>query len=236
VPNWLLGLVQSIFARFIWELLLATGVGGLIAGLKVKKEKWAGPVLYGLTAFVLIFVLGFVLTGQAPLHGQPQEVSAENVEDNIKIWADHLAMSLERQPPSEPNFFSYLGRVHQGDPIEIFRAKEKPAYIQLKGALSSLSAEHRAAFAKLSEHDATNFLNQLNLDLTRLKMTVALGVVYDVAKRQPIDFSVAIQKAVPISNLNEGSFAEQFDEVNTAVAQVRAATNLGLGTQTFKAN
>ena len=228
MPNWLLGLVQSIFARFIWELLLATGVGGLIAGLKVKKEKWAGPVLYGLTAFALIFVLGYVLTGQAPLRGQSQEVNPENVEENIKVWADHLAMSLERQPPNDTKFFSYVGRVHNGDPVEIFRAKEKPGYLQFMATVNA-SPEHRAALAKLSERESAQFINQLNLEVARLRMTSDVGVSFN-EKRELINLSVLLQKGVPIPDLNEGYFSVQFDDVTGAVAQVKAVVNFGLAT------
>jgi hypothetical protein len=232
MSGWLIGLLQSIFARFIWELLLATGVGGFIAGLKARKETWAGPVLYGLTAFALIFVIGFVLTGQAPLRGQSEEVNAENVEENLKVWADHLAMSLERQPPAEANFFSYLARVHSGDPIYVSRAKEKPGYIQLKATIN-LSPEHQALLVKLSKPESTKLINELGLEMTKLKMTAALDIAAN-GKGDPIQLGAVLQKAVPIPDLNEGSFASNFDDVVAAIAQIRAATNLWLGTQPYQ--
>jgi len=50
-------------------------------------------------------------------------------------------------------------------------------------------------------------------------------------KGEIMQLSAALQKAVPIPSLNEGYFAEQFDEMTSAVAQVRAAVNLALGTE-----
>lgn len=232
LPSWMSSFLLWLFGNALWDFLFAVVIAGVIAYLRSKKEQWAGPALYGLAAFTLVLIVGFVLTGRPPLSPPPEGVTPENIEANIKTWADHLAMSLERQNAPDADFFSYLGRVHQDDPLEIFRAKEKPGYLQLRATLT-LSPEHRAALAKLSERDATNFIDQLNLDVARFKMTVAMGVTFD-ARRQPLDISLLIQKAIPIHNLNEGFFADQFDEVTSAVHQVKAATNLGLGTQIFK--
>ncbi|HSZ02510.1 MAG TPA: DUF2299 family protein [Terriglobales bacterium] len=159
---------QGLVSNAVWELLiLAAGIA--MAILRKRESKWVGPVLYGIVTIASLVVIWFTFTGR-PLFSQTRSevVTPENVEENLKTWADHLAMSLERQPPSEATFFSYIGRTGgPRDPINIFRAKEKPGYLQFRATIN-LAPEHQAALAKLSKQDSTKFLNELDLEMSRL--------------------------------------------------------------------
>jgi hypothetical protein len=221
---------QGLVSNGVWELVIfAAGIA--VAILRKRDSKWVGPLLYGIVTVASLAVIWFTFTGRSLFStAHSAEVTPENVEENLKTWADHLAMSLERQAPSDTKFFAYIGRAGgPRDPVEISRVKEKPGYLQLNATIS-LSPEHQAALSKLSKQDSTKFINELGLEMARLKMGASLGIAANI-KREPIQLTVALQKAVPISNLNEGYFAERFDEMTGAMAQVRAITNLALATQ-----
>ena len=223
--DWLL---HALVSRLVWEIILVAGGAGGLAYVRAKAPTAAPYFLYGIAGATCVAILIFTFTGRGFNSKSLAEVTPENVEENIKTWADHLAMSLERQNAPDGDFFSYVGRVHGGDPVEIFRAKEKSGYLQLKATIK-LSREHEALLGKLSKHDSAQFLNGLSLEMARLRMSTSLEVAMN-AKREPITVIATLQKAVPIANLNEGYFADSFDEVTEAVAEVRAAINLDLGT------
>lgn len=208
--------------------------GAAALGYLRKKAPENAPVFaYGLFGGVCIAVLMFVITGRSLLSKPPaDEVVADNIEQHIKTWADNLAMSLERQPPSDAKYFDYIGRFHGGDPIDIFRAKEKPGYLQLTATIG-LSPEHQAHLAKMSKQESTQFINGVALELSKLKMGTGIGFTTDI-NGNVTQVTEALQKAVPISNLNEGYFSQSFDDVSTGVAEMRAATNLAMGTAPFE--
>jgi hypothetical protein len=229
LPSWLSGLLLWLFGNAAWDFLFAIVIAGMIAYLRSKKEKWAAPVLYGLAAFTLILIVGYTLTGRAPLSPPPpQAVMPENVEDNIKVWADHLAMGLQRKNVPDSDFFYYTVTVNN-IPVDIYRAKSKPGYLQLESRLN-FSPEHQAAMMKLSERDFKQFINQLGLELSRLRLTANLALSFDEKTRQPRHATIVVDKAIPISNLNEGYFSSECDEVTGAIYQMRAFVNRGLGT------
>jgi hypothetical protein len=119
-------------------------------------------------------------------------------------------------------------------PVDIFRAKEKPGYLQMKATLD-FSREHQAALAKLSEHDFTQFLNQLGLEVARLRgISSDVAIAFDKTTHQPRQATIIFARGVPIPNLNEGYFSSQCDEIAGAVEQIRAFVNMGLATDVKK--
>src|SRR5690242_7580904 len=102
--NWISGVLQGVFGTLIYEALLAGGVGVLIGVLKAKREKWAGPALYGFAAFVLCFVLGFTLLGHGPLSKESPQTTSQNVEANIRAWADDFNLSIKKMEAANVEF------------------------------------------------------------------------------------------------------------------------------------
>lgn len=167
--------------------------------------------------------------GYLPFRKRTVEVTPENIEDNLKIWADHLAVGLVRQNPGQDEIFSYISRASGGDPIEISIAKEKPGYLQFKSTLN-LSSVHMAIVAKMSKRDFVRFLGNVGLELSRLS-GITTGISWNPDQQgRPTQVSMLIESACPISNLNEGLFAERFDREGSAIAQVRAYINATLET------
>ena len=231
--------MSSFWENIIAGAIVAIGTG-VVVYLKQKHSDKAPVALYGLGAAACLAVLCFAFMGHGFFYAESvvDVVTRENCEEHIKVWADHLAMSLERQPPEETNFFRYIGRTHGGgDPVEIFVAKEKPGYLQLKSSIS-MADPHKAIVAKMTQEEYTKFLNQIGMEIARIR-GMSAGIILptdasgSVVDRSQLTFF--IQKAVPIPNLNEGNFSAQFDDVAGAIAEIRAAVNLALGTTSLPA-
>lgn len=205
--------------------------GAAVLGYLRKKAPENAPVVaYALFGAACIAILIFVITGRSLISKQPlDEVTGDNLEDHIKTWADHLALSLERQPPSEGKFFDYIARIHNADPVEICRVKEKPGYLQFIASIA-LGPQHQTVLAKMSKKESIKFVDELGLELSRVKMGSSIAFASDPKGGNLTQITTILQKAIPVSNLNEGYFSQNFDEVTNAIAEVRAITNLEMET------
>jgi hypothetical protein len=90
-------ILEGLFINFLWEFLLASAFAALIAYLKATREKWAGPILYGAAGFALVFFIGFTLTGRSPLSNAQPETMPENIQANIRAWADEFDLFIQKQ-------------------------------------------------------------------------------------------------------------------------------------------
>jgi hypothetical protein len=95
--DWLTGVLQGIFGSILYDLLLAGMVAALLAYLKAKKERLAGPALYGLVGFTMVMVIAIALTGHALLSKETPQTTLENVEANIKTWAETFSLGIQKQ-------------------------------------------------------------------------------------------------------------------------------------------
>src|SRR5690348_10610237 len=213
MPSWLAqNLISSVVFAFLTVL-----AGVVVTILKRYKEKWASPVLYGLgaaafaalTLFVLMFALPAVI--QKP----PTPVTPQNIEENIKTWADDLGIGLERQSPQGDLYPDYIARLQGGNPVRIFRAKDKPNYLQFSATLT-FTAEHSAILSSMSRDQVSQFVEGLTLDLGRSSFgnLAFTGATTIDAHGNPIPSAVATINGVPISTLTENAFAIDFDELN----------------------
>lgn len=224
MPDWMFGFLQSIFASFIWELLLAAGVAALIGYLKATKEKWAGPVIYALAAFAIVFVIGYTLTGQAPLSRAPSQITPENVEANIKVWADNFQLGITKMPPqSDIDFGLMITTKGSNNPVEIRRFKQSPAYLQFQSNLV-LSPEHQKIVAKLTEEQSAYVTEELELELAHSR--IGFTIVGPQEQAQPQIQLVVLSKAVPIAGLTESAFASYVDEMDSAIRLSTSVTAL----------
>ncbi len=226
------GIIQNWFSDLI-KLAVMAAITFALTKLNAKYPQWGAHARYALMTFVLLALLIFTFTGRA-IFAPPisQEVTPENVEANIKIWADHLAISYQRKDVPDGDFF--YGTVTVGNiPIDVFRVKGKPGYLQMKGTLN-FAAQHQSAMAKLSERDFSQFVNQLNLEVARLKLTADVGLIFDQKTKQPIRTTIVLDKGIPIAGLSEGIFSSQVDDINGDINQLKAFVNAGLATDTTK--
>ncbi len=215
--DWMLGLIQGIFASLLAELLLALGVAALIAYLRAKRERWAGPALYGLAAFAMVFVIGFTITGRAPLSKPQPETTSENVESNIRAWSDDLGLGVTKQQPGSDADFLYMITLHSGRPVFVGRVKKREGYLQFTGTVT-VSKLHQDLIAKLSPSQQNRFTEELLVELARSRIGYSIS--------PPV---VTLVKSSPITaGFSEASFAGYLDELDSTLALCQEAIPLAI--------
>lgn len=213
---------QGLLSNLLWELLIVAA-GVAVAVLRKRESKWAVPILFGLVTAACLLVGWFTITGRSLLSRPAVEITPENVEDNIKLWADDFGMSLERQPSPPDSYFLYVVRLHGGDPVQVFRSKtDKPNYLQFASSLT-FAAEHEAIASKMTKAQTDKFAEKLTVDLARSNLpplTFAISFA-NGANQQAIANGVLVVRGVPITNLNEAAFGDDFDELARAAMFMR---------------
>ena len=223
---WLRDVLLAMFSSALYDLLLATGVGLLVGALKAKKEKWSGPTLYGLAAFALILVIGFALTGQAPLTTSKQlvETIPENIEDRIRAWTDSAHLIIQKRDDSNA-IFEYNVGLHGGSPLTIMREKQNDKYI--KGEMS-FDIIHQDLLEKIPEERSDLIFSEIRLGLAKLRWTYII-VVGSNAKGEPGTLKrIVISKMIPIADLDERNYDQFLDDADFASAVVGETVTLAI--------
>jgi hypothetical protein len=102
-------LIQGILQNWISDsikLVIMAAITLALTRLNAKFPNWGAHARYALMTFVLLALLMFTFTGRA-IFAPPisPEVTPENVEDNLKVWADHLDISLQRKAVPDGDSF-----------------------------------------------------------------------------------------------------------------------------------
>jgi hypothetical protein len=120
-------ILQSLFSRALWEIILIVGGGTVIGIVKARWPDYAPRVLYGVAGAACIAIILFTLTGHAILSKYQPEITQDNAEVIIKQWADSLGMGVSRprEGPSLVNtvFFYDAVALHKGTQVMVARAK-----------------------------------------------------------------------------------------------------------------
>jgi hypothetical protein len=154
---------------------------------------------------------------------QPAGTSPENVEENIKAWADEFQLGVTMLPP-DPNIdLGLVITTRGGSPIEIRRTKQNPTYLQMQSNLV-LSADHQKKLAALTEEQSEFVSEELSLELARTRM--GFTIVGPPAGSQPQIQIVVLSKGMPISGLTELAFSGYIDEMDSAIRVSQMETSL----------
>ena len=219
MPDWLW---QAIIANWIWELLvLASGV--TIAWLRHKNVSWLPVLFYGFAGCVLMSVMIYTFLGRAILSRQQPETTSENVEKNIRAWADAFQLGVTKLQPDPNGDFGLAIALKGGNSLEIHKLKQSPAYLQIQSQLV-LSPEHQKTLAKLTEEQSAFVTEELSLELARSK--IGFTIVGPPVQGEPQIQLVVLMKGVPISGLTESTFAGYMDEMDSAIKLSRTTTAL----------
>jgi hypothetical protein len=228
--DWFSGVLQGIFGTLLYETLLAGGVAALIVFLKARKEKWAGPVMYGLSAFALVFVIGFTMTGHSPLSRQSTETTSENIESHIRTWADHFGLGVTRKdPPTDPpSEFLYLITTPNNRSILIGRIKKTANYVTVEAvcsptqsqldSISKLNPEQREQIKQQVILELSNLRIQFNLSqgtptpLTRITLTTVIPITADFTEATFVGTILDMEHAILVCQTGIPLAIEQVTE------------------------
>jgi hypothetical protein len=210
-------------------VILVFGGAAALGFVKRKIPQHAPTLAYAALGATCIAVLLFTFTGR-PIFAPtpPQPVTSENIEQNIKGWAENLGMSIG--PGGEPDSaFAYTLRSTTGDPATVFKSnKEKPGYLQFKAQIN-VSPEHQTAFAKMSQPQVDRVLQQLSLEIGQANLGctfVTMTAVDNNSHKFPV--AAVLQRGILISDLSESYFAGTFDQLTRGVALVRSFVQLAV--------
>jgi hypothetical protein len=231
------GLWQGVASNLVSAVLILGG-GALLALLRLKYPNYADLGRYAFTGAATTAVVLFALLGKGIITRSPPEVTPENLEGYIRKWTDDAGLPIAKAPPSEQTtYFGYVITTTGGVSISVFRAKEKPGYLQMQCALS-MSPEHLGMLAKLSKEQADEVIEEIVLEMDRAHigfiMTTAfpLGLpIPTVVTTRPDIFQQTITVTEPIAiskELNEGVFLARINQIDSDVSLVRSVTDLTL--------
>jgi hypothetical protein len=111
-----------------------------------------------------------------------------------------------------------------GNPLMVFRGKEKPGFLQMQCALV-LSSEHLAMLSKLSKEQADDAMQEIVLEMARSR----IGYIMQTALASPLlngqmtttkpailQQTILVTKPLAISgDLGEASFGDRVNELDS---------------------
>jgi hypothetical protein len=222
--NWFWGLLQGFFGSALYDLLLAGVVAALLAYLKAKKERLTGPVAYGVAGFTMVMIIAYTLAGHAIAFTQQPQTTPENIEANVKAWADDLGLGVQTQSDPAATFLLRIV-LHNGRVVAIGQPKERPKYIQYQAQVA-MDADGQAFFAKLPPDQAEQIVDEVDLELARS------GMGYEFVNTPII--GVILKKVVLISNsFTEETLTSDLEQMDSAVAIAREAIRLAISNTKF---
>jgi len=80
---------HNLFSTFIWEMILVIGGAAALGYLKRKVPDHAPTIAYGVFGATCVAILLFTITGRGLLSKRLPEITAENLEENIKTWTEN---------------------------------------------------------------------------------------------------------------------------------------------------
>jgi len=218
---------QGILTSIVAGLLLA-GVPTLLTWIKKRWPENGELVRYWITTAAALAILLYATTGYVLFAKHEIKTTPDNVEENLKIWAEHLGMNIG--PASEPDsYFAHtLSIPGTSQPVVVYRSmKEKPGYLQFKGVVT-VSPEHQEALSKMSQAAVNRIIQQLDLDIGRANLGCTFGQITAVNDREnkTILAGAFLQRGVPIANLNETSFVDTYDQLTRGMGIVQSSVRL----------
>ena len=214
-------------------------MAGGAAAFGYIKRRWpdfAPTLAYGSLGVIVVAILLFTFTGRGLFTKSiPPAVTVDNVEQNLKKWVEDLGMMIG--PAGEPDtYFAHTVSSPNGIPLEIFRSsKEKSGYLQMK-TIITVAPEHQVALAKMSTDQVQRVMDELDIEVGRTGAGCTLIALTSPAdKDHPSTLTaIGIQRGIPIDNLNEWNFSENFDQVTRIAESVKASLRLAIAAQQTK--
>jgi hypothetical protein len=212
MPDW-----NWLWQAATWDWVLVPLGGILLAYLRKKNPNWAGVLIYGLGGSAFIALIIFALMGRPMLSRPKPQTTTDNVEANIKTWADDLSLSVQKQTDNNFSFVVGIG-LPSGRMVQVGKPKQRDRYLQFQGNMA-LGPEHLAFLKKMTLPQMERVSDEINLEMARSKIGfLIVGTPFK---------GIVVTKGVPItSSLTEDSFAASLDEIDSSMLLAREAIRL----------
>jgi hypothetical protein len=219
MPDWL---SQALVSQLAWEILCMLGMGALLTLLKRKWPEYANSVLFGLVGATCVAVLWFTFTGKAFLAKAQPETTPENIDANIRSWADALGIGIQRQPTTPQTYFTYLITLRNGTQIVVARPMTDPGRLQFTESIFATPLL-KDMMAKLSNEQASTATVELELELARLN----IGVQALTQSLHPTAIGL-IKNARITATFDKDMFQDYLDEMDTSRVVCETAWTLAI--------
>jgi Flp pilus assembly pilin Flp len=93
---------QGVITSIVAALLLG-GIPTLLTWIKKKWPQHGELVRYWLTTAAALAILLYATTGYILFAKHEVKTTPDNVEENVKLWAEHLGMNIG--PANEPDSY-----------------------------------------------------------------------------------------------------------------------------------
>ena len=93
----------------------------------------------------------FTLTGRGLFSGHAPDFTPDNVEENIRKWADNAGLGTAKMPEAPNVYFGVILTLNSGNQLTVYRGKEKSGFLQLQSPLV-LSPEHLQILSSLTKN------------------------------------------------------------------------------------
>lgn len=227
---------QGIISNGIYALLILGG-GFVLAWLKIKWPSYAVPAMYAFVGTACIAVILFTFTGRGLFAKHPLEITPENLEENVRKWVDGAGQGIAKMPPAMTHDldFGIVVTLNSGNQIQVFHGKDKSGFLQMQTPLV-LSPEHLAMLSRLSKEQADEAIEEITLEMNRsrigfvMQTATAPPLIAPVTTTTPSIFqqTILVTKPIAITDLNEGRFVGQINEIDSEIGVVRGITDLTL--------
>jgi hypothetical protein len=168
-------------------------------------------------------IIVYTFTGRAILSRETPQTTTENVEANLRAWADDFQLGVTKLPSQPDVDFGLAITLKGGNPFEVRKVKQSPGYLQIQSNLV-LSPDHQRKLAKLTEEQSAFVTEELSLELARSR--IGFTIIGPAVQTEPQIQLVLLAKGAPISGLTETMFAEYMDEMDSAIRLSRTKTAL----------
>ncbi|HXY15357.1 MAG TPA: hypothetical protein VEI26_12725 [Terriglobales bacterium] len=219
------GVFTSILAALLWA-----GGATVLTFIKHRWPDYGSLALYWLGSAVVIGALWFVVTGHPPLMAFPPQVTAENIAENIKMWAENLGLAIAKQTAPGDISFVYTVTSRDGWQIAIARStKDKPNYIEF-GTSIAAPPDIQALLSTITQEQKQTLTDEIGAELNQGRIGFSFSTLTPVqVPGNPItspQVSVMLEEGIRISELNEQKFSQTLDDINFTANFVKLRTKL----------
>jgi hypothetical protein len=221
MPESIRSILEAIFGSLLYDLLLASFVAAMLATLRATKEKWAAPALYGLSGFAAVLLIAFTFVGRGLFSKEQPRTTPENVEANVKAWADSLGYGIQRIQDPQYHFL-LVTSIFDGAKIMVGRKKGTENYLVFKTDVL-IPSEYEAIISKLSQEQKVRIAQEAALELAKLK----IGFQFTPNPSHSFLGDITLSKGVPITSiLTEDTFDGHLMDLDNAAIVAHEIINL----------